>query len=346
MDSGSLRYISEPAPELFLPAPEKHRFGSPRRLVLLVFSVLLVLSVLVYFRFLSVPASFPSDTVISIPTGQGLSTAASRLKAAGIIRSAFGFKAISVLFGGTRGLQAGDYYFEAPVSAATVAWRLSRSMYDLKNVKVTIPEGLTVKEIGNLISRQKNFTHFDKAEFASLAAPYEGYLFPDTYLFLPNVTAQNVMDVMIDTYKKKIAVLEPDVVAFGKPIQDIIRMASILEEEGRTDTVRATIAGILWKRLAERMPLQVDASIVYLTGKTSGDSLSADDFKIDSPYNTYLNKGLPPTPISNPGLAAIAAAIHPIATKYYFYLTDRQGGFHTAVTYEEHLMNKEKYLGN
>ena len=121
-------------------------------------------------------------------------------------------------------------------------------------------------------------------------------------------------------------------------------MASILEEEGRTEATRQTIAGILWKRLAEGMPLQVDASLVYATGKKSGDQLAPDDFKMSSPYNTYLNKGLPPTPISNPGLAAIRAAIHPTASKYYYYLTDRQGGFHPAATYEEHLINKQKYL--
>ncbi len=342
MDSGSLKYIPEPAPELLLPSPRRHFSGRSRLLVLF---ALLVVLVLCYFRFVSSPRPFPSDTVISIPSGMSLTGAADKLKSAGVIRSAFGFKALSVAFGGAKGLRAGDYYFSEPVSAATVAWRLSRSVYDLKNIRVTVPEGLTVRQVADLLAKEKNLAHFDAKEFVKQASPFEGYLFPDTYLFLPNVTAKDVMEAMIDNYKRRIQTLQGELAVFGKPIQDVIKMASILEEEGRTEATRETIAGILWKRIAKGIPLQVDASIVYFTGKKSGDYLSQDDFKIDSPYNTYLNKGLPPTPISNPGLDSIRAAIHPTATSYYFYLTDPQGGFHPAATYEEHLTNKEKYLG-
>ncbi|HEU0081069.1 MAG TPA: endolytic transglycosylase MltG, partial [Candidatus Paceibacterota bacterium] len=286
MDSGSLKYIPEPAPELYLPpVPPPSRRPSSWRL-LLAFLVLFVISVLLYLRFVSASPAFPSDSVFSVPAGQGLSGAADRLRSAGYIRSEFGFKAVAVLFGGSKGLKAGDYYFQERVSAATVAWRLTKGIDGLKGIRVTIPEGLSVREIADLVAKDKRLAHFDRAEFVRLAAPYEGYLFPDTYLFLPSVTSRQVMDTMLQTYKDRIEALRGDLAVFGKPIQDVIRMASILEEEGRTEATRQTIAGILWKRLAEGMPLQVDASLVYATGKKSGDQLAPDDFKMSSPYNT------------------------------------------------------------
>ena len=116
-----------------------------------------------------------------------------------------------------------------------------------------------------------------------------------------------------------------------------------MEEEGRTTDVRRTIAGILWKRLDMGMPLQVDAAFLYINGKTTFQ-LATSDLTVASPYNTYLNKGLPPTPITNPGLDAISATVTPIKTPYLYYLTDKNGVMHYAATYDGHLANKEKYL--
>jgi UPF0755 protein len=121
-------------------------------------------------------------------------------------------------------------------------------------------------------------------------------------------------------------------------------MASIIEEEARTEETRRTIAGILWKRLDNGWPLQVDAAFAFVNGKKKSSELTVEDLAIKSPYNTYANKGLPPTPISNPGLDAISATIRPIATKYYFYLSDDDGNMHYAVTNAEHEANKAKYL--
>ena len=120
-------------------------------------------------------------------------------------------------------------------------------------------------------------------------------------------------------------------------------MASIIEKEARTMETRQIIAGILWKRLELGMPLQVDVSFKYINGKTT-KNLTLADLKIDSPYNSYLYKGLPPTPISNPGLDAIKAAISPTKTDYLYFLSDRKGLMHYAKTYQQHLQNKELYL--
>jgi UPF0755 protein len=120
-------------------------------------------------------------------------------------------------------------------------------------------------------------------------------------------------------------------------------MASIIEKEARTMEARQIIAGILWKRISIGMPLQVDVSFKYINGKVTED-LTLADLKIDSPYNSYLYKGLPPTPIANPGLDSIKATIKPIKTDYLYFLSDKNGGMHYAKDYAEHLHNKELYL--
>lgn len=306
--------------------------------------IIFTVFVLLYKLLVAPPTEFPKDTVVVIKSGQTLSGGAQELRTLRVIRSEFAFKVFMTLFGGTKGLLAGEYYLEKPQSSLKLAWRLTHAGFDLKNVRITIPEGLTVKQIADIFAKEQKFSRFSKAQFIKVASPYEGYLFPETYLFLPNITAEEVVKVMLDTHKQKIETISQDIASSSRPIEQLINMASILEEEGRVYETRQVIADILWKRLDEKMPLQVDASVVYATGKPDGNHLSSEDFQMKSPYNTYLNLGFPPTPISNPGLEAIRAAIHPTKTKYYFYLTDPQGGFHPAVTYEQHLVNKEKYL--
>ncbi len=121
-------------------------------------------------------------------------------------------------------------------------------------------------------------------------------------------------------------------------------MASILEDEANTLEDKRIIAGILWKRLKLKMPLQVDSTLRYTTGKSSGE-LTKADLSANNPYNTYVNKGLPPTPISNPGLDSIRAAITPTNTSYLYFLSDKNGNMHYAETFEEHKQNRINYLG-
>jgi UPF0755 protein len=239
-------------------------------------------------------------------------------------------------------LLAGDYYLEKPQNTIILAWRFSRGLYDLKSVRVTIPEGTNVLEMSKIFS--KDLYNFNDKEFLSLASTSEGYLFPDTYYLLPNIEAKEVFTLMRDNFDKKIKELDLEIKKFNKPLVDIIKMASIVEEEGRTDFTRQMIAGILWRRLSIKMPLQVDAAFVYVNGKKDSKLITLDDLKIDSPYNTYVYRGLPPTPISNPGLNSIRATITPVTSKYFFYLSDDDGEMHYAITHDEHVANKEKYL--
>jgi UPF0755 protein len=191
----------------------------------------------------------------------------------------------------------------------------------------------------------KNYPEFDSSGFILKAKAKEGYLFPDTYKFGSDVRPEKVIQVMNDTFEKKIndKDLQDAMTDFGKPLADVITMASILEGEARQMRTRQIVAGILWERIRLGMPLQVDAAFRYVNGKTTKD-LTVDDLKIDSPYNTYVYKGLPPTPISNPGLDSIWAAVTPIDTDYLYFITDSEGKMHYAETFEQHQQNVARYL--
>ena len=342
MNDGSLRYISEPPQVPLLDIPHRKPFLSIKKAVI-GFMSLLLLAIMFELCF-GAPNRFPTNTIFSVPAGQSISGVAAELRDMNAIKSEFLFKASLVIFGGRYGLKAGDYFLESKQNTLSIAWRISHSEYDLKNIKVTIPEGWSSGEIASFIAKDKRFSHFVVKDFLKLSEKYEGYLFPDTYLFLPNVTAQNVLDAMIANYQERITSISSEIAAFGKPIKDIIIMASIIEEEARTEESRRIIAGILWKRLSDGMPLQVDAAFAFVNGKKASSLLTLDDLKIDSPYNTYVYKGLPPGPISNPGLDSILATVRPIQTKYYFYLTDNAGNMRYGITHDEHVENKFRYL--
>jgi UPF0755 protein len=303
-------------------------------------TVAIIFLVSLFFT-LKAPTNFPVNSIYTVEKGTGLSSLAVDLENKNIIRSPFWFKAFSVLFGGTKGVIAGDYALIEKTNVISLAWRISAGQFGLVPIKITLPEGLNVSEIGKLLSQ--NFKKIDAVDFVKLAGPDEGYLFPDTYLFLPNVTVEDVITELKNNFTKKIESLKSDIVLFKKPLTDIIKMASLVEEEARTEETRRVVAGILWHRLNLGMPLQVDSSFKYINGKGTKD-LSLADLKIDSPYNSYLYKGLPPTPICNPGLDSILATISPIKTDFLYFLSDSAGGMHYAKTFAEHLRNKEIYL--
>ena len=211
-------------------------------------------------------------------------------------------------------------------------------------VRVTIPEGTPSLQIVHILKAQLGqLDVFDDEESIALAADKEGYLFPDTYFFSPSVTAQGVIRILRDTFDEKTMPLREEIERTGRDFEDVLIMASIVEREARITEARRIIAGILWKRLDEDLLLQVDVTFAIINGKTSFD-LTLEDLNIDSPFNTYKYRGLPPTPITNPGLAAIRATITPLETSYYYFLADKEGVTHYSETFEEHKQNKIRYL--
>ena len=287
------------------------------------------------------PQDFPKGQFdFNISNNTSLSKISIQLEKNNIIKSPFLFKVAIVLVGGQRGLFAGDYRFTEPQNLFIIARRMAKGIQGLPKIKITIPEGTNVYDMAFIFL--KKIPNFNAPRFVSLALPYEGYLFPDTYSFLSNVKSEEIIKTMRNTFNIKIDNLNDKIKLSGRSLKDIIIMASIVEEEASIMEERRMVAGILWKRINEGMLLQVDPPFYYITGKTNG--VTYDDLKIDSPYNTYRNKGLPIAPISNPGLSAIEATLSPIKSSYYFYLTGRDGIMRYADTYDGHLRNKYVYL--
>ncbi len=292
-----------------------------------------------FLSYLSVPNDFNRFSTVRIEKGSGLSTVGQTLEDRQYIRSAFWFKVFVVLSGNTNRIIAGDYYFDHGENTFEIISRIRNGKYNLVAVRVTIPEGLNVFQTADILKTK--LTLFDAKLFA-LTAP-EGYLFPDTYFFMPNDTPQDVSNRMQDNFNAKIASLDAEIKASGKSLAEIITMASIIEEETKDDADRPIVSGVLWKRISIGMPLQVDATFSYVNGKQTYTLTRADLFD-ESPYNTYRNKGLPPTPIVSPGLESIIAAIHPTKTDYLYFLSDLSGKMYYAKDFEGHQRNRELYL--
>lgn len=303
-----------------------------------------VLIFLLYFLTAAAPLNFPGASLVKITADESPQDVAYVLKERGIIRSGYLFELGLKLYGHSKVIP-GEYFFPSAQDIFTVSRRLARGDFELTPIRITIPEGVDSFEIGDLLGQK--LPDFDTEWFVEDAQPNEGYLFPDTYFFLPGENPDTLITALETNFKKHID--DPGVAGsikkFGKPLGDIVTMASLLEREAPDMHDRQIIAGILWHRLALGMPLQVDAVFPYIIGKNSFN-LTRADLKTNSPYNTYTNKGLPPGPIANPGIAAIMAAITPIQTNYLYYLSDLQGNFHYSVTYAQQLVNQRRYLKN
>jgi len=305
------------------------------------FIVVIVGIVSLCIAFFQVPKYTLHPKVLSIPKGATLSEVADILKSERLITSSFLFKVSATLLFGADKIKAGEYFISRHYGPIILALRLIRGDYDIARVRVLIPEGVTVAQIGEILFR--SLKGFDIDLFVREATSIEGYLFPDTYLFPENAKPEQVIGWMYEHFKERIAPLSPEVHSSCHTLEDIIIMASIIEREARTYEDRRIVSGILWKRISIDMPLQVDAPFVYTIGKGSAD-LTYDDLAEESPYNTYVNRGLPPGPIANPGIDAIEAALRPEETEYLFYLSDVQGITHYARNFDEHKANKALYL--
>ncbi len=258
----------------------------------------------------------PFPQIVEISKGSTLNQAASLLKDRNLIYSEFVFKALVVLQGGKRNIVAGDYYFTNPHGTASLARRFVKGNFGLELEKITIPEGLTNKQIANLFKLQ--FSLFDDEYFLKNAP--QGYLFPDTYSFFPNVSAKSVIGRMQDVFSTKTERIKNDATVLKRNFANIVILASILEEEAKPEDMKM-VSGVLANRLAINMPLQVDAAT-----------------------STYKSKGIPLVPISNPGLDALEAALYPTKNDYLYYLSDLKGKIYYAKTFDEHQTNRELYL--
>jgi len=290
--------------------------------------------------FISSP-NFQTQQIITINSGDSLQKITNQLYDSGLIRSKFIFRSYTILRGGENKVKAGDYFVSRKQGTIFLSERFINGTFDLDDVRITIPEGWNVYQIADYL--EKTLVRFNRNNFLDIAEKYEGYLFPDTYFVSPTIREKDLVEIMKRNFDLKISKIE-GIEDDGRTLQEIITMASILEGEAKPKD-RPLIAGILWKRISINMPLQVDTAFIYVNGKTTFD-LTLEDLKIDSPYNTYRYKGLPPTPISNPGINSIIAAMNPEKTNYLYFLTGHDGVMYYAQTFDEHKKNKALYLSS
>jgi UPF0755 protein len=243
----------------------------------------------------------------------------------------------------TAKIQAGEFILSPNLTASGIARKLTAGFSD---VQVTIPEGWRNEEIAQELS--KNLT-IEPSDFLTVAK--EGEMFPDTYRFKSDTTAQDAADKMFTNFQAK---FDPKLIADAQNISfsknQVLILASIVEREAKFSADRLIVAGILEKRLKIGMALEVDATLQYALGYSKEEktwwrkNLTQDDLNLDSAFNTRKNAGLPPTPICNPGLDAINAVVYPKQTDYLYYVSDKAGNMYYAQTLDEHIQNIQKYL--
>lgn len=309
--------------------------------------ILLVLTCFSLYSYLKVlnepPSGFPLHEQIIIESGDEIRTITKKLEAASVVKSDWLLYYALVLFYEPSTVKASTYVFSKPVTTFEIAQRLTEGDFGNDLVRFTHFEGEPVTKIA--LRASEILPDFNTDLFLSLALEKEGRLFPDTYLIPRTYSESELFELLLKTYNERVHSIYFEQTSTQHELteDEILILASIVEREANTTESMAMVASILLNRLRVGMPLQADASIEYILDKPLSE-LTPDDLKIDSPYNTYLHNGLPPTPIGNPGFAAIKAVIESTPNDYYYYITDPDGQFHYAKTYDEHLRNIERYL--
>jgi len=301
---------------------------------------LIAITTVGYYRYMLSPANPRDDRNlrITIAKGESVSEIARNLESDGIIKSSDFFKLYIRLNGLTNSIQAGEHLVSPSNTLQEIIYLLGTGKSD---VWVTFPEGLRTEEVIEIIENQMSIDATE-ASFKGL----EGKLYPDTYSFPIDADAEEIIQVLTDNYENKISPLRSDIVKTGLTEDEVISLAAIIERETLSDEEKPIVAGILLKRMNSDWALETDANIQYIIGDESEwwPIPTIEDRKIPSPYNSYLNLGLPPTPIANPGIESIKAVIYSEPSDYWFYLHDKSGNIHYGATLVDHNINIEKYI--
>ena len=323
------------------------------------------------------PVDVSGQTFVMLHPGYSTRRIAAELKGAGLIRSADAFVLLHYIHD-RRSLKAGEYLFDKPANTLDIQRRLQRG--DVYFHTVVVPEGYTMFDIARAIEAAglgpaDNFLKEAKSDTALIAdiAPnahsLEGYLFPDTYEFSRMQSMEEIAEAMVKQFRgvaRQIGLISsttpgsapvasadipPSSGSAGtlahmqSDLERTVIMASIVEKETSVPEERPLVASVYYNRLAKRVALDADPSIIYaelLVGTYQG-ALHHEDMSFSSPYNTYRNPGLPPGPIGNPGRSALEAAMHPAQSDYYYFVADAEGHHRFAQTMEEHEKNVEAY---
>jgi UPF0755 protein len=276
---------------------------------------------------------------------------AQTLRDAGVIHSRWAFLALAYIQGSLTRLHAGEYEFPRGTSLLEILQKLEAGK--VVTHQVTIPEGFTAQDIARLLAGERlvdvdRFMALVKdAKFAEgVAVPadsLEGYLFPDTYRLTRGMGEEEILHIMLARFRQALPKdTEERAQELGLDMHSVLTLASMIEKEARLDSERPLVAAVFYNRLRRNMPLQSDPTAVY-GSVDPPHRITPLDLRRQSPYNTYLNAGLPPGPIANPGLASIMAALHPAHVPYLYFVAKNDGSHFFSRTLEEHAQAVRKY---
>ncbi len=282
--------------------------------------------------------SLTEEAIFVLEPGESASSVAERLVTLGAIKNKYFFLGHLAKNGQMADLQTGAYTVFPTDTPVSIAQRMVKGEITRRDTRITFPEGWTAKQMAEHLTKKG----FPGEEFLALVEKplpewqssykilashptdksLEGFLFPDTYYFLPEASAQDIIEKMLDNFESKVsASVMSDATRDRGSFYSALIVASIIEEEGDNETDRKMMADVFWKRLDQGMPFQSDVTVNYASG-VHKQKLYLDDIDLDSPYNTYKYAGLTPTPISNPGLESILAAVYPTPNPYLFFITE------------------------
>jgi UPF0755 protein len=292
---------------------------------------------------------------VDIPHGASRRAAGHILKKAGVIRNSFAFEFYARRHP-KRTLQAGEYFFDHPQAGKEVFWKLANG--EVYQQPFTVREGETIYDIARDLEAAKYMAADDflraaedPTEIKDLfpeARTLEGFLFPATYNLPKHAPAEELTGMMVRKFREALANVLPNGNKGSDPpvsIGSVVTLASLVERETPKPDERRLVAGAFTNRLEKNMPLQCDPTVIYalqMDDEYNG-TLRLRDLRLNSPYNTYRNRGLPPGPIGNPGEVALRAALHPALTDYLYFVANTQGGHFFASTLAEHNKNVAKY---
>lgn len=277
-----------------------------------------------------------------IENGQGIRAIAKNLKDEGLIKDQVVFFLLTKQMGIDSQVQAGFFRLSPSMSASEVANALTSG--GTEDIWVTIPEGMRAGEIADIL--EDTMPNYDES-WEEILEENEGYLFPDTYAFPKETTIDTIVTSMRENFDSKYETLDTSSTDLTQ--EEIVTLASLIEREAKHDEDRPMVSSVIQNRLNEGMKLDIDATLQYMLGYQEDQGrwwksgLTNEDKQINSPYNTYIVVGLPPAPISNPGLASLQAAVNPATSPYFYYITDSTGKNRYAETLEGHNSNIERY---
>ncbi len=321
-----------------------------KKYVLLFVVVAFSVSIFAGFQLLnSSPNEKISSALFTIEKGQNIVQIASNLKKKGFIRSELFFISLIRLSGSARKVKSGQYNLHSGMRSTDILQKFVRGV--VATVKFTIPEGFIIQQIADLLEKEGIVSpdqFIEAAKNPEILEKYkipfnnaEGFLFPDTYIVAKDLAAEHIVDFMIERFfsnLRKISSRKYEI----EEMKKMVIIASLVEKEAQLDSERPVISAVFYNRLEKGKRLESCATIQYILGKTK-ERLLYSDLKIESPYNTYLNGGLPPGPISNPGLGSLKAAIEPADVDYLFFVSKKDGSHYFSTTYEEHLEAIRRY---